>query len=145
MTIILKTDPNNPDPLILDKAAKILRSGGIVAFPTETVYGLGGVVYNEDAVKKIFWAKKRPIDNPLIVHVSSLSMLEEVAANIPEKAYLLIERFWPGPLTLILPRNPKVPRIVTSGLDIVAVRMPAHPVALGLIKKNRVPYRRSKR
>ncbi|MCC6043319.1 MAG: threonylcarbamoyl-AMP synthase [Desulfurococcaceae archaeon] len=139
MTIILKTDPNNPDPLVLDEAAKILRNGGIVAFPTETVYGLGGVVYNEDAVKKIFWAKKRPIDNPLIVHVSSLSMLEEVAVNIPEKAYLLIERFWPGPLTLILPRNPKVPRIVTSGLDIVAVRMPAHPVALELIKKTESP------
>lgn len=139
MTLVLKTDPVNPDPHILREAAGILKKGGIVAFPTETVYGLGAIVYNEEAVKKIFWAKMRPMDNPLIIHISSIDMLEEVAVNIPEKAYRLIERFWPGPLTLILPRNPQIPKIVTSGLDYVAVRMPAHPVALGLIREAGAP------
>jgi L-threonylcarbamoyladenylate synthase len=135
VTLILKTNPTSPDPDILRRAAEILRRGGIVAFPTETVYGLGAVVYNEDAVRKVYIAKMRPPDNPLIVHISRESMLEEVAINIPEKAYKLINKFWPGPLTLILPRSPNIPKIVTGGLDVVAVRMPAHPVALGLINE----------
>ena len=133
MTLLLKTDPYNPDPGVLAKAAEILLSGGLVAFPTETVYGLGAVVFNEDAVKKIFEVKRRPPDNPLIIHISSMSMLSEVAVKIPEKAYKLMKVCWPGPLTIILPRHPSVPRVVTGGLDTVAVRMPAHPVALGLV------------
>ncbi|MEM0000889.1 MAG: L-threonylcarbamoyladenylate synthase [Desulfurococcaceae archaeon] len=139
MTVVFKLDPQQPDSLILAKAAEILRRGGIVAFPTETVYGLGAVVFNEEAVKKIFWAKLRPPDNPLIIHVCDVNMLNEVAVDIPDKARRLMEAFWPGPLTLILPRHPRVPKIVTSGLDTVAVRMPAHPVALGLIRETRAP------
>lgn len=135
MTLILRTNPQRPDPDILAKAAEILRRGGIVAFPTETVYGLGAVVFDEEAVKRIFWAKMRPPDNPLIIHICDTFMLNEVAVNVPEKAYRLIKVFWPGPLTLILPRHPRVPRIATGGLNTVAVRMPAHPVALGLIRK----------
>lgn len=135
MTLILKTSSTSPDPNILRRAAEILKRGGVVAFPTETVYGLGAVVYNEDAVRKVYIAKMRPFDNPLIVHISRESMLEEVAIKIPEKAYRLINKFWPGPLTLILPRNPNIPRIVTGGLDVIAARMPAHPVALRLIEE----------
>ncbi|MCS7132898.1 MAG: L-threonylcarbamoyladenylate synthase [Aigarchaeota archaeon] len=139
MTMILKTDPQRPDPEVLRTAAEILRGGGIVAFPTETVYGLAAVVFNEAAVKKIFFAKMRPPDNPLIVHISDISMLDEVAVNVPKKAYNLMETFWPGPLTLILPKHHNVPKTVTGGLDTVAVRMPAHPVAMMLINEVGVP------
>lgn len=139
MTLVLRTDPSNPDADVLRKAAEILHSGGIVAFPTETVYGLGAIVFNENAVKKVFWAKMRPPDNPLIIHVCSVDMLYEVAVDIPDEAYKLINKFWPGPLTLILPRNPRVPRVATGGLETVAVRMPAHPVALGLIREAGFP------
>lgn len=116
------------------KAAEIIKGGGIVAFPTETVYGLGANAFDEKAVRKIFELKGRPQDNPLIVHICSLDDLNIVASNIPDKAYKLIERFWPGPLTLVLTRNPSVPDIVSSGLTTVAVRMPSHPVALKLIR-----------
>lgn len=133
MTMILRTDPQHPDPEILKTAAEILRRGGVVAFPTETVYGLGAEAFNEEGVKKIFWAKMRPPDNPVIVHISDISMLERISTNVPERAYKLIKVFWPGPLTLILPRHPSVPKVVTGGLDTVAVRMPAHPVAMNLI------------
>jgi len=139
MTIILRTDAFRPDPQVIKQAAQILLGGGIVAFPTETVYGLGAVVFNEEAVNKIFWAKRRPPDNPLIIHISKISMLDEVAVDIPEEAFRLIRVFWPGPLTLILNRNPKVPKLVTGGLDTVAVRMPAHPVALSLIDETGFP------
>lgn len=139
MTIILKTNAYKPDPEILRKAADILIKGGLVAFPTETVYGLGAVVYDENAAKRIFLAKMRPPDNPLIIHIENIEMLNEVAVNIPEEAYKLIKIFWPGPLTLVLPRHPRIPRIVTGGLDTVAVRMPAHPVALELIKEVNTP------
>lgn len=135
MTLILKVDPLNPDPSTIRKAADILRSGGLVAFPTETVYGLGALVFNEQAARKVYIVKNRPFDNPLIIHISSLEMLDTVATNIPEKALRLAEKFWPGPLTLILPRNKSVPKVVSGGLDTVAVRMPAHPVALALIKE----------
>ncbi|MEM4528888.1 MAG: L-threonylcarbamoyladenylate synthase [Desulfurococcaceae archaeon] len=139
MVIILRTDPSKPDPLVLKKAAEILKNHGVVAFPTETVYGLGAIVFHEDAVLKVFKAKNRPPDNPLIIHVDSIDMVYEVARDIPDKALRLIKRLWPGPLTLILPRNPKVPKIVTGGLDTVAVRMPGHPVALGLIHETGMP------
>ena len=135
MTLIFKVDPTNPDQDTIRRAANILRSGGIVAFPTETVYGLGAVVFNEQAARRVYTVKQRPPDNPLIIHISSLEMLSLVAGDISEKEARLIEKFWPGPLTLVLPRNPRVPRVVSGGLDTVAVRMPAHPVALTLIRE----------
>ena len=133
MTLIFRVNPYNLDPHIIRQVASIIKEGGLVAFPTETVYGLGALVFNEQAVKRIYIVKNRPFDNPLIVHISSLEMLNQVTDSIPEKAFKLIEKFWPGPLTLVLPRNPIIPRVVSGGLDMVAVRMPAHPVALALI------------
>ncbi len=123
----------------LEPAAQILRQGGLVAFPTETVYGLGANALLGEAVKKIYEAKGRPSDNPLIVHISDLSQLENIVSHIPEKAKLLMERFWPGPLTLILPKNEKVPDEVTVGLSTVGVRFPKHPVAQALISMAGVP------
>lgn len=139
MTVILKTDPLNPDQNVLKYAAEVLKKDGIVAFPTETVYGLGAIVFNEKAVGKIFWAKRRPPDNPLIIHISDYTMLDKITLHVPEKAYRLMRVFWPGPLTLILPRHRDVPSIVTSGLDTIAVRMPAHPIALGIIREVNEP------
>ncbi|MCC6053117.1 MAG: threonylcarbamoyl-AMP synthase [Desulfurococcaceae archaeon] len=135
MTRVFKVDPLNPDQDVIRQVASILRSGGLVAFPTETVYGLGAAVFNEQAVRRVYNVKQRPFDNPLIIHISSLEMLYLVAEDISEREVKLIEKFWPGPLTLILPRNPRVPRVVSGGLDTVAVRMPAHPVALALIRE----------
>ncbi len=106
-----------------------------MAFPTETVYGLGADALNERAVRRIFEAKGRPADNPLIIHIASLDDLGgKVAREVPEKAKILAERFWPGPLTLVLPKRDEVPLVTTGGLDTVAVRMPAHPIALALIR-----------
>lgn len=139
MTILLKTDPLNPDRDIVRKAAEILLRHGIVAFPTETVYGLGAVAFYEDAVRKIFLAKMRPPDNPLIIHISDLAMLYELSSSIPEVVYLLAKKFWPGPLTIVLPKSPKVPKVTTGGLEKVAVRMPAHPVASLLIRETGLP------
>lgn len=139
MTIILKTNPLTPDIDVIEKASIVLRNGGIVAFPTETVYGLGAVVFNENAVRKVFWAKMRPPDNPLIVHIADIEMLDRVSIDIPEKAYRLMKSLWPGPLTLILRKHPDIPKIVTGGLETVAVRMPAHPVAIELIRKTSHP------
>ena len=123
----------------IKKAAEIIKSGGVVAFPTETVYGLGSNAYDEQAVKKIFELKGRPKDNPLIVHISKKQDVYIVAREVPEKAKVLIREFWPGPLTLVLPKNPSIPDIVTAGLDTVAVRMPDHPIALKLIRLSGVP------
>jgi L-threonylcarbamoyladenylate synthase len=123
----------------IKKAAEIIKSGGVVAFPTETVYGLGANADDEQAVKKIFELKGRPQDNPLIVHISKKQDVYIVAREIPEKAKVLIGEFWPGPLTLVLPKNPSIPDIVTAGLDTVAVRMPDHPIALKLIRLSGVP------
>lgn len=117
----------------IKKGAEIIKNGGIVAFPTETVYGLGANAFDEQAIRKIFEIKGRPQDNPLIVHISRKDDIYIVATNIPQKAFELIENFWPGPLTLVMKRNPVVPDVVSAGLDTVAVRMPAHPVALKLI------------
>ena len=126
-------------PEEISRAARIIRSGGIVAFPTETVYGLGANALDEGAVAKIFRAKGRPADNPLIVHISSREMLNMVAKDIPELAFKLMDAFWPGALTLILKRKDVVPDITTGGLDSVAVRMPAHEIALALITGSGVP------
>ncbi|MDR1565304.1 MAG: threonylcarbamoyl-AMP synthase [Oscillospiraceae bacterium] len=120
-------------------AAKFLKSGGLCAIPTETVYGLAANALDSGAVAKIFAAKGRPQDNPLIVHIASLSMLEELVLYIPDSARRLTQRFWPGPLTIILPKSGKIPNEVSAGLDTVAVRMPAHSLALELITAAGVP------
>lgn len=119
---------------IIRRAGAIIKEGGNVAFPTETVYGLGADAWNPDAVKKIFEAKARPPDNPLIVHISSKEQLHDLVEDIPERAFDLMEVFWPGPLTMIFKRNEIVPDIITAGLDTVAVRMPDNPIALLLIE-----------
>lgn len=123
----------------IKKAADIIKAGGTVAFPTETVYGLGANALDPKAVSKIFRAKNRPPDNPLIVHISSRDMLRMVARDIPVIAYRLIDQFWPGPLTIILKRRDIVPDITAGGLDTVAIRMPSNDIALALIKEAGVP------
>lgn len=121
------------DAAQIRRAGQILREGGLVAFPTETVYGLGGDALNPLSSRRIYAAKGRPQDNPLIVHICRREDLGRIAARIPREAEKLAERFWPGPLTMVLPRADRVPRETTGGLDTVAVRMPDHPVALALI------------
>ena len=123
----------------LKEAAGILRSGGLVAFPTETVYGLGGNALDEDAARKIYAAKGRPSDNPLIAHVSCVEEVEPLVKEIPEAGRKLMEAFWPGPLTMIFPKSDKVPYGTTGGLDTVAIRMPDDPVANRLIALAGVP------
>ncbi|MBU1236054.1 MAG: threonylcarbamoyl-AMP synthase [Gammaproteobacteria bacterium] len=118
----------------IEKAAALLRQGELVAFPTETVYGLGADASNPEAVAKIFAAKGRPVDHPLIVHLPGVEHLDRWAREIPETAYALAKAFWPGPLTLILKRQPNVPDAVTGGQDTVGVRVPGHPLALELLK-----------
>lgn len=118
----------------IDAAADILRHGGVVAIPTETVYGLAADASNPAAVRRIFEIKGRPADHPLIVHLSDKSQLSHWAREVPEAAYLLAEHFWPGPLTLILPRSPHVSDVVTGGQDTVGLRVPSHPVALALLR-----------
>lgn len=123
----------------IEVAARLLREGQLVAFPTETVYGLGASAWSEKAVAGIFLAKGRPQDNPLIVHIAEKEQVMELAAAIPPEAERLMERFWPGPLTLLFPRRPQVPELVCAGLETVAVRQPAHPLALELIRQAGVP------
>lgn len=118
----------------IECAVEKLRTGGVVAFPTETVYGLGADARNEDAVRRVFAIKGRPTDHPLIVHLASAAQAKEWAAEIPETAHRLMERFWPGPLTLVLPARIDVPRGVTGGQDSVALRTPNHPMALALLR-----------
>ena len=118
----------------LAKAKKVLDQNNIIAIPTETVYGLAGNAFNEEAVKKIFALKNRPFYNPLIVHVKSAEYLTEVACDIPEIAFVLAKEFWPGPLTLVLKKQDKVSNLVTSGKPTVAVRVPNHPLTLKLLK-----------
>ena len=142
-TLRLPVDPvhldSEPSRGALERAAQILRGGGLVAMPTETVYGLAANALDADAVAKIFRAKERPAWDPIIVHVCGESMLANVVAEIPEPARKLMAAFWPGPLTLLLPRSTSVPDIVTAGRPLVGVRMPAHPVALALIRRAGVP------
>ena len=118
----------------IDLAAKLIREGEVVAFPTETVYGLGGDCFNDDAVKRIYAAKGRPSDNPLIVHISTLSDVYRVAKDVPDAYFRLAEKFLPGPLTVILPKADDLPLSCTGGLDTVAVRYPAHKMARDFIK-----------
>jgi L-threonylcarbamoyladenylate synthase len=132
-------NPRRPQSARIREAAAVLVSGGTVAFPTETVYGLGADALSAKAVRRIFRAKGRPGDNPLIVHVASRRQARTLVRSWPPVAEQLARRFWPGPLTLILPRSPAVPNAVTAGLDTVAVRMPRHPIALALIRAAGVP------
>lgn len=135
MTIVINMRDGLDERKIKVASRLILEGGKLVAFPTETVYGLGADALNERAVRRIFEAKGRPADNPLIIHIASLDDLGgKVAREVPEKAKILAERFWPGPLTLVLPKRDEVPLVTTGGLDTVAVRMPAHPIALALIR-----------
>ncbi len=138
-THIWQVNPHQPDISILSRAGDILKKGGLVAFPTETVYGLGANGLDARAVNSIYQAKGRPADNPLILHIADQSAVEKLARNIPKQAYLLMEKFWPGPLTIILARTPAVPDIVTGGLNTVALRMPQSTIALELIKLAGVP------
>ena len=135
-TEVIKIDQNNMDTEALERAAAIIRDGGLVAFPTETVYGLGADALSAEASKKIYAAKGRPSDNPLIVHVAEFSDMEKIAQEMPEEASKLADTFWPGPLTMIVRKNDKVPYETTGGMDTVAVRMPNHPVALELIRRS---------
>lgn len=119
----------------IDQAIGLLNKNEIIGFPTETVYGLAGNAFSEVAIKKIFEVKKRPSFNPLIVHIKSFEVLKTVASDIPEKANLLANAFWPGPLTLILKKQPNISNLITANLDTVAVRIPNHPIALELLNK----------
>lgn len=127
------------DAEAINIAARTLQSGGLVAFPTETVYGLGANALDEEAVKRIFAAKGRPASDPIIVHLHHPRQLPIVALDVPPVATTLIQHFWPGPLTLVLRRTPQVPAAVSAGMDTVAVRMPAHPIAQALIKSADCP------
>lgn len=133
-TKIVKIDENNIDYEVIKEAGRILQKGGIVAFPTETVYGLGGDALNENSSAKIYAAKGRPSDNPLIVHIADMDALKRIVREIPKEAYLLAEKYWPGPLTMIFHKSDVVPMATTGGLTTVAVRMPSHKTARALIE-----------
>ncbi len=137
-TIIKKITHTEEDKKIYEQAGQILREGGLVAFPTETVYGLGADALDAKASAKIYAAKGRPSDNPLIVHIADVNALYDLAKEVPDKALVLAEKFWPGPLTMILKKKDKVPDSITGGLGTVAIRMPSHPVAAELIRSSGV-------
>ena len=136
-TIIKKiTNDLENDKLIISEAVRIIREGGLVAFPTETVYGLGGDAFSPDAAAKIYAAKGRPSDNPLIVHIAKVEDLKALSDEVPQAAYMLADKFWPGPLTIIVKKNDRVPMSVTGGLNTVAVRLPANTIARGIIEES---------
>ena len=135
-TIIEKIDPGNIDADVMDRAGKLIAEGELVAFPTDTVYGLGGDALDPDASRKIYAAKGRPSDNPLIVHIAEFDDMKRVAREVPEQARKLADAFWPGPLTMIVWKSDAVPEATTGGMQTVAVRMPNHPVALELIRRS---------
>lgn len=139
MSEAMATELAPAQPAAIQRAAELLRKNSLVAFPTETVYGLGGHALDESAVRAIFTAKDRPPGNPLIVHIADPSDVGSVAADWPESAARLAARFWPGPLTLVLPKHAQVPAAVTAGGPTVAVRVPAHPVAQQLLQCARIP------
>ena len=133
-TIVSKITHTTEDDAIIKKAGEIIRLGGLVAFPTETVYGLGADALNPEASSKIYAAKGRPSDNPLIIHICKLEDITRIVSDFPEKAKRLAKEFWPGPLTMVLPKADIVPKQTTGGLDTVAVRMPVDPIALSFIE-----------
>lgn len=134
-----QVNPENPDKHIIQQAIDMLHDGGLVAFPTETVYGLGANALDAEAVSKIFRAKGRPANDPIIVHIAHRDQLIDIAIDIPDIANSLIDRFWAGALTLVLKRHPNIPLTITSGMETVAVRMPNHPVALALLQQSGLP------
>lgn len=138
-TLLLKVNPEKPEIDKIRIASNVIRSGGVVAFPTETVYGLGADSLNSEAVMKVFKAKNRPADDPLIVHVAKKEDVYRLARNVPKTAERLMSQFWPGPLTLVLKRSKIVPDITVAGLDTVGVRMPSNEVALALIRESMTP------
>ena len=138
-TRVIKIDKDNVEKDLIIEGVQIIKNGGLVAFPTETVYGLGANGLDASAVEKIFIAKGRPQDNPLILHVHSIEQVKELVEEIPEMAEVCMEKFWPGPLTILFKKNSKVPNIITAGLDTVAIRMPKNNIALELIKLANVP------
>ncbi len=138
-TEVLKVNRKNPEKGKIERAANLIQRGELVAFPTETVYGLGANAFDARAVKKIFKAKGRPADNPLIVHISDMDMLDALVERIPEKAIPLMEKFWPGPLTLVMKKKRNVPDAVTAGGNTIGVRMPKNRIARALIKKSGTP------
>lgn len=133
-TKVIRVDERNIDEKKLAEAGRIIKEGGLVAFPTETVYGLGGDALNPESARKIYAAKGRPSDNPLIVHIADMAALPAIVDNIPEAAKRLADIFWPGPLTMIFEKSGRVPYETTGGLDTVAVRMPARRTALAFIR-----------
>ena len=138
-TILLEVNPQKPEAAKIRLAAEFIRKGGLVAFPTETVYGLGADALNSKAVLALFKAKNRPLDNPPIVHVENVSDVYKLAREVSAEAELLMKQFWPGPLTLVLERSKLVPEVTVAGLDTVAVRMPNNKIALALIRESRCP------
>jgi L-threonylcarbamoyladenylate synthase len=139
MTVVLPVDAHRPDHGVIERAAACLRAGGLVAFPTETVYGLGVHALDRAAVKRLFAAKGRPAHDPLIVHVASLAGAHALVAEMPSVAATLAARFWPGPLTLVLAKSQAVPDEVTAGLPTVAIRVPSHAVAQALLLASGIP------
>jgi L-threonylcarbamoyladenylate synthase len=138
-TKVIKVTPSSPEPNRIREAAEVIRSGGLVAFPTETVYGLGANALLDRAVRRIFEVKRRPKDNPIIIHIARFEDLSVLASEVPPAAERLARHFWPGPLTVILPRSDIVPDAPTAGLPTVAIRMPSHPVARALISEADLP------
>jgi len=138
-TLVFKVNPKKPEREAIRATANIIKSGGLVAFPTETVYGLGADALNSKAVLTLFEAKKRPLDNPPIVHVGEIENVHKLVKEIPLEAKVLMRKFWPGPLTLIFKRSDIVPSVTVAGLDTIAIRMPRHNVALALLKESNCP------
>lgn len=139
MTVILKIRKENPENALVKQAAIIIQEGGLVAFPTETVYGLGADALNAKAVEKIFEAKGRPANKGLIAHIADIKDVYKLAKEVPKEAELLMKKFWPGPLTIVLKKSKIVPDVTSGGMDTIAIRMPAHKVALALIKEAKTP------
>src|SRR5262245_44273790 len=139
ITEVIRVDAESPEPAAIEAAGKRLRDGELVAFPTETVYGLGVHALDRAAVRRLFEAKGRPANDPLIVHVDALERMRPLVTHVPGVARQLAARFWPGPLTLVVPRSANVPDEVTAGLGTVAIRVPAHPVARALLTAAGVP------
>jgi L-threonylcarbamoyladenylate synthase len=138
-TRVVHVDPQQPDADVVDEVASVLSRGGLVAFPTETVYGLGAHALDQVAVARLFAAKGRPSTDPVIVHLASADQVDTVARDIPSVARDLASRFWPGPLTLVLHKQERVPEAITAGLDTVGVRVPSHPVAQALLRAVQLP------
>lgn len=134
-TVYWQVDPDQPSAHIIEEAAALIRAGELVAFPTETVYGLGADAFSPTAVEKIYAAKNRPPINPLLIHIARFDQVKQITAQVSTTAQLLMEHFWPGPLSLILPAGPDVPDIITAHRPGVGLRMPSHPVAIALINR----------